>query len=335
MLSNSSLSVILFVLLLFSAFFSASEAALIALNKVRVRHWVEKKKRGAAGVYHLLSRMDRLIATILVGNSLVNTAIASIATIILTRYFSQDKALIIGTIVVTVVLVIFGELTPKILATNHPEKVAFLNRHFISFFILIFKPVTDLLTMISNGLIRLFGGNPHFRSPLVTEEEIRMMITIGKEQGFYGDNERKMLDRIFHFDEIQVREVMTPIEKMTAVPVDIEEAELERVLLEEGHNRIPVYQGEKGNIIGILYVRDLLYLFKNSALISLNDLINAPFFIPPGKRVADLLKEFQAQKTQIAIVRDEKTLKTLGLVTLEDLLEEIVGEIEEKDTRLA
>ena len=330
MASHSSLIIILFVLFLFSAFFSASEAALIALNKVRLRHLVEKKKRGASRIYRLISRMDKLIATILIGNSLVNTAIAAIATVLFTEYFGESRALVFSTVCVTIGLVVFAELTPKIWATNHPEGVAFLVRHLVSFFIFIFGPITHLLTWISNGFIRLFGGNPHYRSPLVTEEEIKMMITIGKEQGFYGDNERKMLHRIFHFDEIEVRDVMTPLEKMISIPIDVDEAELERVLLEEGHNRIPVYQGKKENIVGILYVRDLLYLFRDGSLIRIGDLISAPYFIPANKKVAELLKEFQSKKIQIAIVKDPKTQKTIGLVTLEDLIEEIVGEIEEK-----
>lgn len=328
-----SLSAILIILFFFSAFFSASEAALIALNKIRLRHLVENKRQGAGRVYGLVSRMDKLIATILVGNTLVNTAAASIATIIFTHYLGEGNGLFAATIAITFLLVIFGELTPKILATNHPEGVSFLVRHVVSFLILIFGPITNFLTMISNGLIRLFGGNPHYRSPLVTEEEIKMMIRIGKEEGFYGDNERKMLERIFHFDEIEVRDVMTSLEKMTAIPVDIAEADLERVLLEEGHNRIPVYEGSREKIIGIIYVRDLLYLFKHGSLIRLGDLLNAPFFVDPNKKVAELLKEFQAKKIQIAIVRDPKSAKALGLVTLEDLFEEIVGEIEEKETR--
>lgn len=306
---------------------------MIALNKVRLRHLVEKNKRGARRVYGLVSRMDKLIATILVGNNLVNTAIAAIATYIFTQWFGAGGGLVLATVVITVILVIFGELTPKILATNHPEGVAFLVRHLISFFIFIFRPVTGLLTAISNGVIRLLGGNPHFRSPLVTEEEIKMMIQIGKEEGFYGDNERKMLERIFHFDEIEVRDVMTSVENMTAVPVDIDEAELERVLMEEGHNRIAVYRDTRVNVVGIIYVRDLLYLFKNSSLIHLNDLMSTPFFVPPHKKVAELLKEFQRRKIQIAIVQDVATKKTIGLVTLEDLIEEIVGEIEEVDSK--
>jgi putative hemolysin len=314
--------------------FSASEASLIALNKVRLRHWLEKKKRGARRIHGLVSRMDKLIATILVGNNLVNTAIAAIATVLMTEYFGEQNALVYGTLLVTVVIVIFGELTPKIIATNHPEGVSLLVRHVISFFIWLLWPLTHLLTWISNGFIKIFGGNPHYRSPLVTEEEIKMMITIGKEQGFYGDNERKMLERIFHFDEIEVHDVMTPLEKVTAVPLDVDEAELERVLLEEGHNRIPVYQEKKENIVGILYVRDLLYLFRDGSLIRIGDLISAPYFISSNKKVAELLKEFQSKKIQIAIVKDPKTQKTVGLVTLEDLIEEIVGEIADKEKHL-
>jgi len=293
---------------------------------------MEQKRRGAKRIYGLVSRMDKLIATLLVGNNFVNTAIAAIGTYIFTQLFGAGKGLLIATFGITVVLVIFGELTPKIFATNHPEGVAFFGRHLVSFLIFLLTPITKVLTVISNGVIRLMGGNPHHRSPLVTEEEIKMMIQIGKEEGFYGDNERKMLERIFHFDEIEVRDVMTPIEKVTGVAVDMSDEEIERVLLEEGHNRIPVYEGIISNIIGIIYVRDLLYLFKHSTLISLRDLISVPFFVLPHQKVAELLKEFQRCKIQIAIVQDAKTRKAIGLVTLEDLIEEIVGEIEEKDT---
>ncbi len=334
MLPVPTLLIILAVLLFFSAFFSASEAALIALNKVRLRHMLEKKKKGAARIHRLVSRMDKLIATVLVGNTLVNTAIAAITTVMFTHYFGeQGLGILVATVVSTIVLVIFGELVPKILATNHPENAALLIRHLLDFFITVFGPVTHLLIRIGNGIIRLFGGNPHHRSPLVTEEEMKMMITIGKEEGFYGDGERRMLERIFHFDEVEVRDVMTGYEDMNAVPLDIEEDELERVMTEEGHNRIPVYKDTKQQIIGILYVRDLIYLIKNSSLIRLSDLMSAPYFVPPHKKVNELLKEFQKRKLQIAIVQDVDG-KAVGLVTLEDLIEEIVGEIDEIDSHI-
>jgi putative hemolysin len=331
MASHSVLFWVLVGLLILSAFFSASETSLIALNRVRIRHMMEKKKRGARRVYGLLSQMDRLIATLLIGNNLVNTAIASIATVILTGYFSEQKAILVGTVLITFIIVIFGELTPKIFATNHPEGVAFMVRHLVSLFITVCGPITKILTWVSNGIIRLFGGNPHHRSPLVTEEELKMMITIGREQGFYGDSERKMLEKIFHFDEIIVNDVMTPLEKMTSVSLDIQQEELERVLMEEGHSRIPVYDTRKDNIVGILHVRDLIYLIKNNSLIRLGDIINAPYEVLPNKKVNELMKEFQSKKKKIAIVKDEKSKKAIGLVTLEDLLEEIVGEIEETE----
>jgi len=279
--------------------------------------------------------MDKLISTLLFGNNLVNTAIAAISTISVTQYFGTGTALAIVTVLMTVLLVIFGELTPKIIATKHPEGVSFISRHLISFFLIVLKPVTGLLTAISNGLIKLFGGNPHFRSPLVTEEEMKMMITIGKEEGIYGENERKMLERIFHFDEVEIRDVMTPLEDMTAIPVNVEMEELERVIQEEGHNRIPVYRDSKNEIVGIIYVRDLLYLFKNSELIHIEDLMSAPFWVTPHQKASELLKEFQRKKIQIAMVKDPKSGKAIGLVTLEDLIEEIVGEIEEHDPGLS
>jgi len=335
--SLSTLLTVLAVMLCFSAFFSASEAALISLNKVRLRHWMAEKRHGSQRIWRMVTRLDKVIATILVGNNLVNTGIAAIITVLFARLFGGEEGGItvaVATVVTTVVLVIFGDLIPKVIATNHPERIAFLFRHLIEFFILAFSPLAWFLTWVGNGIIRILGGNPHHRSPLVTEEEIKMMITIGKEEGFYGDNERRMLERIFHFDEIEVRDVMTPLDKVVSVPIDVEPEELERVLMEEGHNRIPVYQGTEDNIIGVLYVRDLLYLFKSGSLIRIEDLLNAPFYVAHNKRVAELLKEFQSRKLQIAIVRDSRTNKITGLVTLEDLLEEIVGEIEEIDSKL-
>lgn len=331
---GSLLFIVLVILFFVSAFFSAAEASLIALNKVRLRHLVEKKKRGAKRLYGIVSRMDKFIATILVGNNLVNTAIAAISTLLIARAFGERNAMIYGTVVITLFIVVLCELAPKTIATNHPERVAFFVRHMVSILIFAFQPVANLMTIASNAVIRFFGGNPHHRSPLVTEEEIKMMITIGREEGFYGDEERKMLERIFHFDEIFVRDVMTPIEQVVSVPLDIDQAELERVLMEEGHNRIPVHDVRKDNIVGILYVRDLLYLIKNGSLIRLSDLVSAPYFVPGNKKANVLLKEFQTKKIQIAIVCDEKTQKTLGLVTLEDLIEEIVGEIEEDEGNL-
>lgn len=319
---------LLAVLVILSAVLSATEAAYISLNKIRLQHLREKKTRGSERVYRLVARMEELITAILIFNNLVNTAIAAISTLISVRVFGEQWGILIATFAVTGLLIILCESTPKIFATNHPEFVAFSLRHIAQTLVMVALPLVRVATGISNALIKLFGGKPKFRTPLVTEEEIRLMVRIGKEEGYYGDGERKMLERIFHFDEIAVMDVMTPFEKMFMIDIKIAEDELAETLMEHGHNRIPVYENDRQNIIGILYVHDLLYLMKNRKLINVADLLSAPYYVQPDKRVAELLREFQNHKIQIAIVR-AKNGRIMGLVTLEDLIEEIVGEIEE------
>jgi len=322
------LTILLAVLIVLSAVFSGTEAAFIALNKIRLRHLREKKTRGADRVQRLVSRMDELITTILVCNNLVNTALAAIGAVIFVRILGPEWGVLASTIVVTLVLLIFCETTPKIFATDHPESVSFAFRHIMAFLIYVFKPLVMVSTKISAGILRVLRIKRRKRGPLVSEEEIKSMVRLGKELGYYGENERKMLERVFQFDEIDVFEVMTPFDRMVMIDVNFDEDRLADILMEKGHNRIPVYDKKPQNIIGILYVHDLLYLMKNNQLIRMQDLLSAPYFVLPGTKVNNLLKEFQAKKIQIALVRG-KNGKILGLVTLEDLIEEIVGELEE------
>jgi putative hemolysin len=321
------LGLTLVFLMVLSALFSATEAAFLAINKIRLRHMRDKKARGAEHVHRLTGKMEEVITTILVCNNLVNTAIAAIGAVVFVKWFGPQLGIFFSTVVVTVVLLIFCETTPKIFATRHPELVTFSIRHIVSFLIVVFRPFVWTSNKISSWVIGL-GGKNHKRIPIVTEEEIKLMIRLGKEEGYYTDHEIKMLDRIFHFDEIDVFEVMTPFDKMVMIDIHFDEDALANTLMEKGHNRIPVYDKDPQNIVGILHVHDLLYLFKNQQLIHVQDLLSAPYFVPPDKKVSLLLKEFQAKKIQIAIVRS-KNGKVMGLVTLEDLIEEIVGEIEE------
>ncbi len=322
------MGLLLIFLMVMSAIFSATEAAFLGINKIRLRHMRDKKARGAEHVHRLTGRMEEVITTILVCNNMVNTAIAAIGAVVFIRWFGPEWGVFFSTVVVTILLLIFCETTPKIFATRHPEMVAFSIRHLVSLLILIFKPFVFMSNKVSSFVINLGGKSSRKRIPLVTEEEIKLMIRLGKEEGYYTDHEIKMLDRIFHFDEIDVFEVMTPADKMVAIDIHFDEDALANTLMEKGHNRIPVYDKDPQNIVGILHVHDLLYLFKNQQLIHVQDLLSAPYFVPPDKKVNLLLKEFQAKKIQIAIVRS-KSGKVMGLVTLEDLIEEIVGEIEE------
>jgi putative hemolysin len=167
------------------------------------------------------------------------------------------------------------------------------------------------------------------RSPLITVEELRLMIEVGKEEGVLSDEERKMLHRIFEFGSTKVKDVMVPLEKVNAVNSNVTPDELLNMFVEEGHARLPVYAGTLDNIIGIIYARDLLYILRDKGLFLLQDLIHKPYVVASTCRVNELLRKFQLDKVQMAIVADERTKKSVGLVTLEDLIEEIVGEIEE------
>lgn len=323
-----SLSLLLLILTFFSAFFSASETALIALSRIRLRHYVQKKMKKANVVQELVTHLERLIATILVGNNFVNTAISTITAFIIISFLGPKWGVLISTIVVTIFLLIFCEITPKIFATKYTERVCFTVARPIKATITFMRPLVDVVTKISNWLIKMFGGQPPARSPLITEEEIRMMIEIGKEEGVLGDEERKMLHRIFEFGDTKVSEVMVPKDEMLAVDIKATAEELLELVTEEGHSRFPVYDGDKTNIKGIIYARDLLHIWRNNLLIIVPDLVHPAYFIDENKRVNELLREFQQKHIQIAIVVD-KEHKALGLVTLEDLIEEIVGEIED------
>jgi CBS domain containing-hemolysin-like protein len=190
------------------------------------------------------------------------------------------------------------------------------------------NPLIVFFIGISNIILKIFGIGPTKRSPLVTEEELRLMIEVGKEEGVLSDEERAMLHRIFEFGDTKVADVMVPKDKIIGININFSSEELLNVFVEEGHARLPVYSGTLDNIVGVIYARDLLYILRDKGLFLLQDLMHPPYLVPHDMKVNDLLRKFQQDKVQIAIVTDANK-KTLGLLTLEDLIEEIVGEIEE------
>ncbi|MCX7926822.1 MAG: hemolysin family protein [Candidatus Omnitrophica bacterium] len=322
------MSGILLFLMLLSAFFSLSETALVALSKIKLRNMLAKGVRRAQYVQRLAAKMDKFIAAILVGNNFVNVAITAIMTVIFVEFLGQKTGIIISTVVTASVVVVFCEVTPKLLATKNPERASLFMAPIMEFIIKVFNPVISLFTRMSNFLLSLFRVESHRRLPLITEEELRLLIEIGKEEGVLTEEERKMLVRIFEFGDIKVKDVMVPLEKIVSVSISATPEQVLDTFAEEGHARIPVYSGSKDNIIGIIYARDLLYILRDGGLFVVADLIQKPYYVSAYMSVNELLRRFQAQKIQIAIVVNEKQ-KAIGLVTLEDLIEEIVGEIEE------
>lgn len=319
----------LVILVFLSAFFSASETAHIALSKIKLKHMLTKGVKNANIVHRMLLNLDTLIATILVGNNLVNTAISAIITVIFVYKFGPNWGVVISTFVTTFFLLILCEITPKILASRYSARVALLTAPLMEKIISLFRPLAFFFSGLSRILIKAFGGNLPGHAPLITEEELRLMIEAGKEEGVVTDEERKMLHRILEFGDTEVRDVMVTKENITGINVKASPDDLLNTFTEEGHARIPVYEGSIDKIIGIIYARDLLYVLRDKGLFVLADLAHQPFYVSAGMKVNELLRKFQSDKVQIAVVVDEKK-KTLGLVTLEDLVEEIVGEIEEK-----
>ena len=318
---------LLFILAAISFFFSASETAVIGLSKIRLRHLVNKGIKRAKNIQNLVTQLDKFIAAILIGNDYVNIAISAIITAIFVHFFGYHWGVIISTFVSSFFVLTLCEITPKIFATKYAEKIALFTSPIMEKIIKILHPIISVFTGIGNMLLMTFGIKPPRRSPLITEEELRMMIEIGRQEGVLTDQERKMLYRIFEFGDTKVSEVMIPVDKMISVDVNITPERLLNTLAEQGHSRVPVYQGSIDNIIGVIYARDLLYILREKGLIIISDLLHPPYFVKPNTRVNELLRIFQVERIQIAIVKDKE--KTLGLVTLEDLLEEIVGEIEE------
>ncbi|RKY32972.1 MAG: hemolysin [Candidatus Omnitrophota bacterium] len=321
--------IIIAVLAFFSFFFSASETAVIGLSKIRLRNMVAKGIRSAKNIQRLITKLDKFIAAILIGNDFVNIGISAIITAIFVHLLGYHWGVLTATLVSSLFVLIFCEITPKILATKHTEKIALFTAPFMELAIKIFHPLIFIFTSTSNLILRALRTKPTKRSPLITEEEIRLMIELGKEEGVLSDEERKMLHRIFLFGDIKVREVMVHKDKMVAVNINSSEEEVMNIFVEQGHARIPVYEGSLDKIVGIIYARDLLYILRDKKLFVLRDLVHSAYYVGANARVNDVLKKFQVDRIQIAIVVDAQK-NTLGLVTLEDLMEEIVGEIEEE-----
>jgi putative hemolysin len=323
---------LLLSLVALSFFFSSAETSIIGLSKIRLRHMLRKGVKGAQSVQRALTKLDKVIAAILIGNNLVNIAISSIVTGIFVQIYGYRWGVAVSTFVTTIVLLVMCEITPKILSAKHAEKVAVLTAPAMEWITAALKPLIAFFIGISNFILKIFGVDYSKRSPLITEEELRTMIEMGKEEGVLSEEERGMLHRIFEFGDTKLGDVMVPRDKIVAVNINTGSDDLLNIFVEEGHARLPVYSGSLESVVGIVYAQDLLYILREKGLFLLQDILHEACYVPESMRVNELLKKFQAEKIQIAIIVD-KDKKTLGLVTLEDLLEEIVGEIEEKHSK--
>ncbi len=316
------------ILLFISAFLSGTETAFLSLNRLRLRHLAKQKRPKANLVQKLIGNTDQLITTILISNNFVNIAISSLSAAAFYYFLGPKIGIIVSTFVMTILILVFSEITPKIFAARHAEKYSFKVARIMDVTIKVLSPISNVFTKFSHFIIKLFGGNPKRKSAVITEEEIKTIIEVGSEVGAVEDEEREMLHRVFEFNDIHVSKVMIPRAEIIAADVNTPVEDVLRLVNKEGYARIPIYEDEFDNIIGVLYARDLLKVWEAKEKVVLRDLIRPAYFVSSDKIAMDLLKDFQRKRIQIAIVTDNQNI-IIGLISLEDLLEEIVGEIED------
>jgi len=316
-----------FVFLLFlSGFFSGSETAFMSANRVRIRELANEGDKKAARVDELLEDQTKLLTTILIGNNLVNIAASAIATSIAIEIFGS-KGVGIATGVVTFVILVFGEITPKSLGNNQPIKYAKIASIVLLWLEKILYPIILFFTLLIKNMI---GENKMISSAFISEEEVRRFVNVSEEEGAIKESEKEMIQSVFEFDDIVVKEIMVPRIDMVCINKDAGIDELVDLAVEKGHSRIPVFEESIDDIIGLIYVKDLLQLLqKGKENLTLEDLIKPIYFIPESKQINKLLKEMQNRREHMAVILDEYG-GTSGLITIEDLLEEIVGDIQDE-----
>lgn len=334
MVSDSVFQLIIFIMLIsFSAFFSSAETAFFSLSKNTLGKLKEKSTKSAQRVLRLLSKPRNLLITTLTGNTIVNVAAAAVAALLASEIsrklqIAESIVVFIEVVVVTLVLLILSEITPKIFAIKNAIWLAELIALPLQIISLLLYPITLILAQLPIIFSKLLVARAD--KYLLSKEELKTLMEVGKEKGALIEEEKKMIHSIFEFAKTSAREIMIPRTDMVCVDKDIEFGALIRVIKEEGHTRLPVYDGGVDNIIGILHAKELLPFIrdKNDDLI-LEKLVRPALFVPESKMIDELLKDFQKEKTHMAIVVDEYG-GTAGLITLEDVIEEIVGEIQDE-----
>lgn len=321
--------VIVAVCVLLSAFFSSSETALTALSEREARQLLDTNPKRYGALKLWVDYPNRVLTTILIGNNVVNIFAAALATTIAERMI-KNQAVAVATGVMTFLVLVFGEITPKTFAKHNYLRLAPISMRILRLCYLLFFPATVVLTEFSKMLVRFVGQKVTRTGPFVTQEDIAYLIDLGTREGTIDEDEEQLLHSVIEFGDTLVREIMIPRTEMIAVEVDISREELSKMVAEAGHSRIPIFDETIDNIMGVFFAKDLIKSqHEGDTAFRLASHLHKPYFVPEVMRISDLLKEFQRRKTHIAIVVDEYG-GTSGIVTLEDVLEEIVGEIQDE-----
>ena len=319
--------VIFIVCLLLSAFFSSSETAFTALQRIRVEHLVSTKVPGAARIARMMQHPEKLLSAILTGNNLVNTAAAVLATVLAVSVWGE-QGILIATIGVTIILLVFCETTPKIIAAHNAERTAIRLARPVEVAQMVFTPAVLALSSIASRLSKMAGGEPVSRS-LVSEEEIRTMISVGHKEGTVEEAEAEMLHNVFDFGDRPVREVMVPRPEVVAIEQGSTVADFLALYAESPLSRFPIYEENMDNVVGILSIKDVLMALAKGTIDNqsvIDDLIRPSYFTPETKHINELFAEMRDNNYRMAVIVDEYG-GTAGVVSLSRLVEEIVGQV--------
>lgn len=321
--------VILVILIMGSAFFSATETALMSLSKIRLRHMADSGSKKAKMVETLKQEPNKLLGSILLGNNAVNIAASSVATALAIDMMGPGGVGVV-TVVMTVVILIFGEITPKSLAMEYSEKISLLVAPIIMVLVKVSTPFVWVLTKITNVIIKMLGGNPNNEKPFITEEELKTIVNVSSEEGLLENDEKEMIYNIFEYGDLRVKDIMIQRMDVLAVSIDATYKEIVEVFEEKMFSRLPVYDDTIDNIVGILYAKDILFStsFSDSKF-DLESLMRAPFQTFEFIKISDFFKQMQRNQSHMAIVLDEYG-GVAGIITMEDIVESILGDINDE-----
>lgn len=316
------LLVAIIILIAFSAFFSATETAFLSFNKAKMKTAAADGNKRAQNVLDLFERYDKLISTILIGNNIVNITASTLATVLFIQLINDSDGPTVATVVTTVAVLICGEITPKRIAKEIPDKIAMLTYPFIKFLTIIFTPLTFILSLWQTLVTKVFKFKGESG---MTEDELITIVDEAQQEGGIDEDEGELIRSAIEFNDVEVRDIITPRVDVSAVPSDATIEEVASVFYETGYSRLPVYTDTIDNIVGILHEKDFYYM-RHKGITDYTSAIGKAVYVSEHVQISDLLKKFQLEKAHMAVVLDDYG-GTLGICTLEDIIEELVGDI--------